>query len=328
MASEKVERVLAALRGEPVDRVPVSAWWHDFAREWSPEGLAAATLEAYRAYDWDFVKLNPRATYYAEAWGARFRPLPGRQPELLVPAWREPGDLGRFEPLDPTSGPFGEQLEALGLVIRELAGEAPVVQTVFCPLAVLSRAAGGVEPVRRAMAEAPDELLRALEAVATTLAGYARACVERGAAGVFFATVEWGTADTITVEEHRRFARSFDLRVLDAVAGAPFTILHVCRERNHLRELLDYPVAALHWASRSPGNPSLADVQARSGCAVMGGVDHRNTIRGTPEAVTAEATAAVEATGGWRFLLTPECAIPPDTPAANLHALVAAARAG
>ena len=51
---------------------PVSAWWHDFPREWSADGIAEATLEAYRKYDWDFVKVNPRACYYAEDWGAKY----------------------------------------------------------------------------------------------------------------------------------------------------------------------------------------------------------------------------------------------------------------
>lgn len=321
---------MAALRGEPVDRVPVSAWWHDFGREWSAAELAEVTLAAQRTYGWDFIKLNPRATYYAEAWGARFRPLPGRQPELVEPAWREPADLARFAPLDPAAAPpFAEQLEALARVTGAVQGEVPVVQTVFCPLAVLSRAAGGTEPVRRAMAEAPAELEAALAAVAETLARYVRASLERGAAGIFFATVEWGTSDTIDAVEHRRFGRPFDLRVLEAAAGAPFTIVHVCRERNLLFELLDYPAAAFHWASRSAGNPSLSEVQARTGAAVMGGVDHRRTMpEGTPEAVAAEAREAIEATGGWRFLLAPECTVPPTTPPANLHALRAAAEQG
>jgi uroporphyrinogen decarboxylase len=34
------ERLRAALAGEPVDRVPVALWGHDFAREFSAQGLA------------------------------------------------------------------------------------------------------------------------------------------------------------------------------------------------------------------------------------------------------------------------------------------------
>ena len=58
-AMTKRERVRAALAGEPVDHVPVALWRHDFLLEWSPEELVAATLEAYRADDWDFIKVQP-----------------------------------------------------------------------------------------------------------------------------------------------------------------------------------------------------------------------------------------------------------------------------
>jgi len=52
----KKERVDAALRGEPVDRVPASMWGHDFEREWSAHGLAEAMVENFTRYDWDYLK--------------------------------------------------------------------------------------------------------------------------------------------------------------------------------------------------------------------------------------------------------------------------------
>ncbi len=326
-AISKTDRVLAALRGGPVDRVPVSAWWHDFSREWSPEGLAAATLEAYRKYDWDFIKVNPRATYYAEDWGARFRPAGERQPELLEPAVKSPEDLSRIRPLDPAQGAYGEQLAALAIVVRDVAGQAPVIQTVFSPLAAMSRISGSTRYVQRLMAEHPEPLLEALDAVAGTLAAYARACLDVGAAGVFFATVEWGSAAAIPADGYERFARPFDLRVLEAVRHAPFNVLHVCRDNNRLLRLLDYPVAAFHWDVTGVGNPSFADVAARTDRALMGGVSHTSTIAsGSPDDVAAEARRAIDETGGQRFLLAPGCSVEPQTPEANLRALAEAAR--
>src|SRR3989304_5962106 len=57
----KRERVLAALQGREVERPPFSFWGHDFLREWSAEGLAAAMVESVCAYDYDYLKVNPRA---------------------------------------------------------------------------------------------------------------------------------------------------------------------------------------------------------------------------------------------------------------------------
>ncbi|MBX3032253.1 MAG: hypothetical protein KF809_19085 [Chloroflexi bacterium] len=46
-------RVLAALAGEPVDRIPVSAWSHHFAMEASSESLAEQTIDYAQRFDWD-----------------------------------------------------------------------------------------------------------------------------------------------------------------------------------------------------------------------------------------------------------------------------------
>ena len=70
----KRARVLAALRGESVDRVPVAFWLHNFAAENSAEGLAGETLRLARIFDWDYLKPQSRAQCFAEMWGLRYRP--------------------------------------------------------------------------------------------------------------------------------------------------------------------------------------------------------------------------------------------------------------
>ena len=323
-ALTKTERVLAALRGQEGDRVPVSAWWHDFPREWSAASLADATIEAYKKYGWDFVKVNPRASYYAEDWGARYMVADGanKQPVLVEPGISAPEHLGRIKPLNVATGAYGEQLEALRMIAAELAGEAPFIQTVFSPLAVVNRITGSTKYVQRLMREHPDALLAALEPITETLADYSRACLDAGASGIFFATVEWGTRDVISLEDYNRFARPFDLRVLDVVQGAPFNVFHVCRDNNHLTALLDYPVAAFHWDSRAAGNPSLAEILGKTGAAVMGGVTHGNVMTaGSPATIAKQAERAIIDTGGRRFLLTPGCTIEPTTPEVNLRTL-------
>jgi uroporphyrinogen decarboxylase len=321
------ERVKAALAGSAVDRAPASFWGHDYLREWTPAGLAEATLERFRRYGWDFVKVNPRATYYAEAWGSRYRPSGD---ELHGPlnvdyVLKTTRDLDRLAPLDVHAGPFGEQLEALRLIGEGLAGEAPFVQTVFSPLSVVGRLANGdLGQVRRHMRENGEALHRALAAVAQTLATYAAACLETGADGIFFATVDWGTYDVATAEQYAEFGRPYDLQVLEAVAAAEFNILHVCRKHNMLESMLDYPVHAFNWANRDSGNASLADILAKSNRAVMGGVAVATVSAGTPEQVTAEVAEALAETGGKRFLLAAGCSIPPRTPEANLRAAPAA----
>src|SRR6266480_5281413 len=111
----KRERVLAALRGDPVDRVPLSFWLHNFVTENSAAGLAAETLRLVRTFDWDFLKPQSRAQCFAEMWGLRYRPSGAKAVQYTVthtPLTDAEG-FRRLEPRDPTTGALGEQLDAL-----------------------------------------------------------------------------------------------------------------------------------------------------------------------------------------------------------------------
>lgn len=321
----KKERVFAAVKGQAVDRVPFSAWWHDYPYEWSASDLAQTTLTAYREYGWDFIKVNPRFSYYAEDWGARYARYPDKMPEIDDPGVRAAEDLRSLPVLDATAGAYGEQLEALRLIAAALGDEAPFIQTVFSPLAVLSRITGSTKFVQRLIRDHPDDLEVGLEAVTQTLASYVRACLEAGASGVFYAAVEWGSADNISSEDYARFGEPYDIRVLEQARGAPLNVLHVCRERNHLPKLLDYPVAAFNWDVGGEGNPAFADVLASTPKAVMGGVRVSTMLTGNAADVRAEADKATAETDGVRFLLTPGCSIDPRTPPENLRTLGQAA---
>ena len=326
----KRERVTAAIRGDDVDRPPIGLWGHDFIREWSAEGLAAAMLESVEKYDYDYLKVNPRATYYSEVWGCRYRPLNdpelGPEPEHWIVSG--PADLEKIRPVAPDRGPLAEQLEALRLIADGLGGKVPFVQTVFSPLSVVGRLTEDRAVVRSWMKEAPKALHAALAAVTETLAGYSKLALNVGADGIVFPTTEWGTYDALTDEEYEAFGRPYDLKVLEAVEGAEFNVFHVCRDHNMLDALLDYPAAVVNWDVYGEGNDSLADVQAKTDKAVMGGLRiGRTLLKGTPDQVREEVEKALEQTGGKRLLVGPGCSISPQTPPENIHAAVEAVKA-
>ena len=316
------ERVEAALRGAPVDRQPVSFWRHFFEKETSALGLAEAMLGFQEQYGWDFMKVNPRACYHAEPWGCRFQfsGQPHIEPKLLEPAVKTAEDWRQIRPLPPSVGALGEQLEALRLIKEGLQGEVPFVETVFTPLSVAGRLTGSDDVLLEHLRVHPDRVHKALDAIALTFAGFARACIDVGADGLFFATTGWATYERLTDAEYEEFGRPYDVRVLEAVEGAPLNILHVCRSQNMLRKLLNYRARAFNWATADPTNPTLGEVWQRSHRAVIGGIDHVGTLRhGTPDAVKAEVRAAVEQTREGLFI-GPGCSISPQTPDANLRA--------
>jgi uroporphyrinogen decarboxylase len=325
-AMTKFERVTAALRGERVDHVPASLWGHNFLKEWSPEGLAEAMLEFHRAYDWDYMKVNPRASYHAEDWGAKYEPSGNatKSPAFVAGPIKEARDWNKLEELRPDQGVLGQHLKALELIRDGLAGDAPYIQTVFSPLGITKYLAGNrMDVVKSHLREDPVSVHRGLAVIARTFAAFVDRCMSVGVSGIFFATIGWASRDYLTEEEYLTFGKKYDLQVLDALGDrGMFNVLHNCGERIYFELLSQYPVHAINWASTLAGNPSLADGLQMTQKAVMGGISEKTTLlTSTPDQVGAEAREALRQTRGLRFIMAPGCSIPPDSPEANLRAV-------
>ena len=326
----KRERVTAALRGTTVDRVPLAFWLHNFATENSAKGLAEETLRLLRRFDWDFLKPQSRAQCFAEMWGLTYAPSGERaQPFTVTHApVADAGDLARLRPADPQTGALGEQLEALRLIRAAVGPDVPIIWTIFAPMMVLPMLCRGGRDQALALARsAPRETEHALGVMTDTLAEYARACLDAGADGLFYAT-NVATRSLMTAAECRRWQRPWDLRVLEAVTGEPFNLLHVCGTGILFDEFADYPVTAFSWAT-VPGNPTLDGVHARTGRAVVGGLPAKPEIASlSADDLAARTRRALDEMGGRWLLLGPDCSINPDTPEPLLDAVGDAVRTG
>ena len=324
----KRERVLAALHGDAVDRVPLSFWLHNFATENSAEALAAETLRLARTFDWDFLKPQSRAQCFAQMWGLTYRPSIERAVPYTVTRYpvASARNLAGLMPVDPTRGALGEQLAALRLIRAGVGPDVPIIWTVFSPLMVVSfLMEGGKSQAMEMARRQPQAMTTALRVIAETLGEYARLCLHAGADGLFYAT-NVATEDTMSAEECRRWQRPFDLPIVEAVRDATFNLLHVCGTGVHFGEFADYPVTAFSWAV-VPGNPSLAEGRKRTGRAVVGGVPAKPQIASmTAEAVSERARASIAEMRAGGLLLGPDCSINPDTPEALLHAIGAVVR--
>jgi uroporphyrinogen decarboxylase len=320
--------VRAALRGAPVDRVPLSFWLHNFATENSAEGLAGETRRLHETFRWDFLKPQSRAQCFAEMWGLTYAPSTERATPSTVT--REPlvsaADVAALCPVDPHADALGEQLAALAAIRAAVGPDVPIIWTIFSPLMVLPfLVRGGRAQALALLRSDPAAVERGLGAIAETLTAYARACLAAGADGVFYAT-NVATRALMTAEECRRFQRPFDRPILAAVEEAPFTLLHVCGQDVLFDEFADYPVTAFSWALL-PGNPSLKEGQRRTGRAVVGGLPAKPHIAAmTAEALAARARSAIDEMSARWLLLGPDCSINPETPETLLHAVGAVVR--
>ena len=324
----KRERIARVMGGQEVDRLPLSLWRHFYVEETAADTLVDRLARWHRRFDFDFVKINARAPYHSEAWGARFR-YSGQEhekPVLVEPAVRSPGDFAGLAVLDPWSSPLGEMLEVVAGLRRALGDGEVLLMTVFNPMSVALELAGGADRLAAAIAEDPASVHRGLRAITDTFRDFAALCLEQGADGLFFATTHAATAENFTLEQVEEFGRPYDLEVLESADGAFLNMLHVCGGRAYVRELADYPVQAINWDTNDGTNPSLADLRgAAGGKALMGGLSRELLADpGGAEQLVRELGEARALMGGRPFIVGSTCTIPTETIDENIDAVRAA----
>jgi len=325
----KRERVMAALKGEPVDHVPMSFFGHHHWAEQSPEMLATYLQKQNQKYDWDFMKVNFRSSCYGEAWGCKYRFDSQRGPLIENPVVKSADDFGKLEKLEPTEGPLGDQIKVTKILGENLKGSVPFIHTIFSPLTVASYLTGAIPRtnsevvhVQRYMRENPEMLHHGLSVISQTLANYAREAIRAGADGIFITTTTW-SRDACTEEEYRVFGKPYDLAVYKAAneEGAIFNVLHICRENIMFNLLSDYPVQLINYGVRCPRNPSLREAMTKTDKALWGGLSCDTLLYGPEDAIILEAQDAVKQTGGRRLFLGPDCSISSEVPEGHLFAV-------
>lgn len=304
---KKMERFLAASRGEKVDTPPVGCWVHFGSALWDPELAAEVHVRFLNDYDWDYLKVMndyrfPTAGGVKEVSSAE---------ELSVIG----GKALSYEN-------FEKQIEVLR-ILRSAAPGVPVVDTIFSPFQTVIRTLG--KTVVPMLQSSPDVAHAVLGNVADRLVEFVHA-TSGLADGVHF-SVNGASADWhgwgITEEQFSNWIAPYDKRVLQA-ASDRVRIMHV-----HGYELTeawvgDYPVEVMSW-SHNQSSPSLAEIAEGSKFVPMGGLDELNALYWPPSKVRENVLASRRETRD-RLIVAPGCTVHSDTPPSVLHALVAAAR--
>lgn len=223
-----------------------------------------------------------------------------------------------------------DQVEAIGMVARELGHDVPVIQTVFSPITVGGYLVGKSKArVVRELRNHPEVVRPALDKIAEALVDFGRRSVQAGAVGIFYAISGYASRDALSETVYRQLVMHHDIGVLGQLpSSAWFNVLHLCGSNLNFGLARDIPAQAVSWSVHNRGNPSLAEGRTMSGRAVMGGLNQRSTlVYGPGSKIEAEARSAIHETGGRGMLLAPGCSVPPRVRDANLEAMAMAAAA-
>ena len=305
----------------------MSAWGHTYREEWTPSELASVTVERARKFGWDFVKFQLRASCFAEAFGSVYRQSGHRlkAPVLEEVAVPDVESWQRLSLVNPKA--LDDQVEAIGIVARELGPGVPVIQTVFSPLTVAGYLVGRSKSrVMRDLRKHPEVTKPALQLIADVLVDFSKRSVEAGAAGIFYAISGYASRDTMPEQTYRDLVLPIDLSVLERLPqDAWFNVVHLCGSNLHFALSRDLPAQAISWSVHNQGNPTLAEGRRISERAVMGGLGQRSTLLyGPPSEIEAEVRRVVGETGGRGLLVAPGCSVPPRAREAHLAAMAAA----
>ena len=335
-----LERVRTVLRGGIPDRVPVCL--HNFMLavkeagvrmedyRVDPDIMARVHLLAYEKYGHDCILLDTDTTMLAEAMGARSQCAPNEPGRIVEPAIRTLDEVDRLKPINPeTDGRIPALLEAVRLIAKQIGGEVAIRgnadQAAF-GLACLVR---GVQDFLMELAEQPDNprIAQLLEICYLNHLAVHRALAK---AGAHFTSLGDSLAgpDVVSPRMFERFARPYEQRLVNELAAdGIFTIVHICGNTSKILEkLAEYADCGLELDYKTDAVRAKQTAGARH--VLCGNIDPSGILsQGTVEQVR-EATKKLIAIWkpGGRFMLNSGCAIPPTTPAENIHAFVQVAR--
>ena len=288
----KVERVDRVLNGEEVDRPPLSLWYHFGIQHVAGEQFAGITLEFFKYYDFDFLKVMNDYFY---------------QPPRGLDAVKTAEDLKRIAPFDIDQTDWKEQFKALECISAELKGKAYFIDTVFDPWQSIRRNMAG-ENIEALMENEPAALLEALDIVADNLIAYCQQSLAIGSAGIFMSVP--AAAELISRENFLRFVKPPAMKVFKAISElGKMNTAHIHGEDLFFDDVLDFPVDIFNWWDRGPTGPSLQWVKERIPGCVMGGINQKIVARTTREFLRNHVREAIQLGGKKRFFLANGCSI-------------------
>lgn len=333
----KKERLEAVLNGEKADRVPVSAWRHFLEDEHSgAERFANKMLDFQNTYDWDYIKLQPRASSFCEAWGQKYSYddyMGSVVAPCIDPLLHGDENLGKeLEKIVELTGSedvFLEQIDAVKQVIAGSEG-TPVFHTIFCPGAVFEMFFGQIasgryrptskEGLVRAIQDYPQLTDQAMRNITVSLAKYGEKLVKTGLYGIFYSSAALARTGYLTKKEWERYVRKYDLMLIDALKPAKIWV-HTCGINSNPEYFTDYPIDILHWAESATGNVKLDSAKNWIGrITPMGGCDERLFGQNKALEISAMAHNAIERMKDQPFILGPDCSISVNTQEDELKA--------
>ena len=331
-----LERITAAAKLAPVDRVPVIAqvFGHAARLAGTPllsyltrgEDLAQAQLNAWQRYDYDAVFALMDVCVETEAAGSVLTFYDEQYPDVASYALSAIDDLPKLSVPDPRrAGRMPELLRALKILHRQVGQQVLVVGCVLGPMTLATQLLG-IEAALYLAADAWEGFERLLDFATETAIRFGSAQVEAGAHLPMVFEPSASPA-VIPVQFFRELVAPRLTRLFTALrqAGAICNWLHIAGPVAGI--LPFYPQLGVNIANFDYEVDPREAQKALPHTCLNGNLKSLSFVNAAPEEI-GERSRELLALFGKRpgFILSSGCEIPPEAKPENIAAMVAAVR--
>jgi MtaA/CmuA family methyltransferase len=314
------ERCLGAIRGEPVDRVPVfpllmflaadraGISYRTFAS--SAHALAEAQLNMFERYPIDAITACSDAFRLSADLGGEIVFPEDKPPYLARPLVRGEEDILRMRPVE--IGTPGSRSAERVAAVREMAGAVGerclVLGWVDMPFAEACSLVG-VADFMLMLSDRPELAHRLLEFLTGLVCDFAVAQVQAGAPMIGSGDA---AASLVSSRMYREFALPYEQRVVQAVHAAGGMVkLHICGNTRHLLTDMVKSDADLFNVDHLVSLGDAAEVYKAAGKCFKGNLNPVADLMQS-DAVTCRARAeeCLRLAQGGRYMLSAGCEIP------------------
>lgn len=329
-----LERTRAAIRGEPVDRIPTfpiliapacQLMGVPQGRYMTDPTVMADTLLAARTLcGFDGIYVSRDNWVYHQSLGGELT-FPDDDESFsktpLLPSIRE---FRRLSVPDPASAPgMSTVLAAARRVMASAGGQSYIQANIDTgPFSLAAVLRGTQEFLMDLSTESESDLRDFLEFCTDVIIAYGKAMIGTGVHGIQFGDA---TASLISPDDYTRFVLPYQERAVDALKDRNCDLwIHICGKTDHLLHLLrELPIQGFEVDSKV----EMARARQLLGdrIALKGNLDTTFLLQSSPEEIT-RACRRILKDGGFKtgVILSPGCGVPRMTPLENLRAMVRA----
>jgi len=319
------QRVLAALRREPVDRTPVcnptsvatvelmdlvGAHFPDANRD--PEKMALLAQTGHTELGFDTIMPVFSIIQESSALGCKMQ-WEGKDNwptvKMAEPIWSEPEDI--VIPPDLLKHRDTQcVLEAIKILRKRFGDDVCIIGKTMGPWSLAYHTIG-VEKFLLMSLDDPDKTRRVLDKLKKVTIDFGMAQIEAGADALTLP--DHATGDLVSSDYYDRYLKEMHI---EFVSDIPIPlILHICgRTVDRMDYIAQTGMAAFHYDSKNGPVESMAEIKGR--IALVGNINNPETLYSKgPDSVQEEVWKNLDAGVP---LVGPECAIPLQTAIENL----------